>query len=229
MATYTAYDSNGGIGVTTSTGTNVDVPFPSTVNAGDTLILALMCHLGTEEYATPITDSQLWTVLGENHPDAGFRWKICMWIADGTETGNQTCIMTGSTSGDRYGLMFRFTHGSIKKGWFGGTSSITEDPSGSDNVEIDLGTNSNSSGEDALAVVIAIGNSSTTFSASGIGYTKDVDLTSAIGDGVCFELWSEDVVYNSADGSVGLNPPDWGMGLGFFLFGIPARRVFKIT
>lgn len=105
----------GSAGSVSSAGTtSLSVPYPSSISAGDLLV---MCIVNKQIAATPTTPSG-WTLRhtqtgGYPDPDAGgsnsghVRTSIYTKVADGTESGNLSVTITSGNSAG--GRMFRYT------------------------------------------------------------------------------------------------------------------------
>lgn len=96
-----AFESIGAIGTGDTSG-DIDIAYPSGINAGDLLALGFMCHTGGDDLVLPSG----WSVLRANGPRQHGLFGI---IADGTETGNLTVSIEGAMDNKFMGVIARFS------------------------------------------------------------------------------------------------------------------------
>jgi hypothetical protein len=99
---YPVYEDTGGIA--DGADYSVDVPFPSTVNDEDILIVALL-DADNDTFSVPAG----WALIREDGSNSNC--STCwMWMrADGTETGTQTFTSQLDAGAGVYGIMYRFS------------------------------------------------------------------------------------------------------------------------
>jgi hypothetical protein len=94
------------------TASQIDVPYPANVAAGNLLVM-LVGFVGGGTVTTPTG----WTSGGTG--TSGLRGQVWYKVADGTETGNLTVVKTGGSAGDCAGVMVKAT-GYVSVGGFSG-------------------------------------------------------------------------------------------------------------
>lgn len=172
------FEQVGAIGYAAST--TVNVPYPSTVNENDILILQCYNFASNASITTPSG----WTELYKSSKVSSHVWGFYAIRADGTETGSLTVTMGGSTAS--YGRISRWS-GAITTGtaWEQATGVAPQNDSSAESASI------TSTGDNELAIALHQVHDPTSFGAYDGSYSEDFDVSDSSGYGSTFTASSQ--------------------------------------
>ena len=171
---YPVYQSNGGIG--TGTDFSVAVSYPSTVNADDILIAAIM-DADDDSFDTPAGWTKIDEKTTESNLSVAHYWKR----ADGTESGSVTFTSVLNAGSLVAGIIYRYS-GCVKYGVpFEGHFSRTILQGTQTAPQFNAGSGITATERLAVAIAIVEDDTISSFTAGFYGFTEDSRLSTTAG------------------------------------------------
>lgn len=196
--TYPSFSNAGAIHAAT-TAVDLEVPYP-TVSADDVMVLCMMQRLdGSNVIPTPTG----WNVINKNSSSAGFYSSAVFWKrATGSESG--TLNIPNSVI-NTYGILYSFSGVTTSDPVWEG---LVEQPPGESTQTVYSLSNTFSSGDLRLAVMIGIQNNDDDVVNTSTGYTLRDEQNTALGSDCSFVVLDEQIANSStADGQVTMTIP----------------------